>query len=214
MPLIAQIVEPPGGGHQDVHALLQGLHLGALAHAAENDGVAQLQVLAVLVKALLDLEGQLPGGCQHQGADGRVPLVDVAVEPLEDGDGEGGGFAGAGLGATDEVPALERRGHGLGLDGRRLDVAQLIYRAEQLGQQFQFLKCYDSPLQFGFGRFARVCLLYTVFTGNAIPTFRQAAHPGANIAPRPSTVLTPRPEHARIGKSPGRGTRRKPQWNC
>ena len=45
MPLIAQIVEPPGGGHQDVHALLQGLHLGALAHAAEDNGVAQLQVL-------------------------------------------------------------------------------------------------------------------------------------------------------------------------
>ena len=55
MALAAQIVEPTGGGYQDVHTLLQGLHLGGLAHAAEDDGVAQLQVFAVLVEALLDL---------------------------------------------------------------------------------------------------------------------------------------------------------------
>ena len=53
--LVVEVHQPPGGGDQDVHALLQGLHLGGLAHAAKDDGVAQLQVFAVLVEALLDL---------------------------------------------------------------------------------------------------------------------------------------------------------------
>ncbi len=49
-----------------------GLHLGVLAHAAEDDGGAQGQVLAIGLEALLDLEGQLPGGGEDQGADGAA----------------------------------------------------------------------------------------------------------------------------------------------
>ena len=134
MALAAQIVEPTGGGYQDVHTLLQGLHLGGLAHAAEDHRVADVQVFAVLVKALLDLQRQLPGGRQYQRAYGRVPLVHAAVELLEDGDGEGRGLAGAGLSAADQVFSLQYRGDGLGLDGGGLDISQLIHRLEELRQ--------------------------------------------------------------------------------
>ena len=53
--LTAQVVETARRGHQHVHPPLQGLHLGGLAHAAEDDGILDAQVLAILVKALLYL---------------------------------------------------------------------------------------------------------------------------------------------------------------
>ena len=60
--LAVEIQQPPRGGHQDVQAPPDGVHLGLLAHAAEDDGRAQGQVPAVSGEAVLDLDGQLPGG--------------------------------------------------------------------------------------------------------------------------------------------------------
>ena len=68
-----------------------------------------------------------------------------AVEPLEYGDGEGRRLAGAGLGAADQVSPLQHGGDGLGLDGRRHGVPQFVHRAEQLGQQVEFLKSHNVP---------------------------------------------------------------------
>ena len=68
--LLVQVHEPARSGHQDVHPPAQGLHLGVLAHAAEDDGAPQGQVLAVGQEALLDLNGQLPGGGEDQGPQG------------------------------------------------------------------------------------------------------------------------------------------------
>ena len=110
--LAVEVAQAAGGGHQDVHALFQPLHLGSLAHAAEDDGGAQGQVLAIGLKALLDLEGQLPGGGEDQGPDGAA-LGLAAAELLENGGGEGAGLAGAGLGAAQHVPAGQRGGNGL-----------------------------------------------------------------------------------------------------
>jgi hypothetical protein len=42
----------------------------------------------------------------------------VRAEAVEDGEGEGGGFAGAGLGGGDEIAAGEDDGNRLLLDGR------------------------------------------------------------------------------------------------
>ena len=167
--LIAQIVEPARRGHQHVHPPLQRLHLGPLAHAAEDDRVAYAQILAVLVKALLDLQGQLPGGGQHQGADGGVLLVHTAVEPLQNGNGEGRRLAGARLGAADQVSALQHRGDSLGLNGGGLDVPQLLHRPQQLWQKFQFVKCHGVPFWYGFRPGRGAFLLYTLLDGNAIP---------------------------------------------
>ena len=63
-----------------------------------------------------------------------MPPAHMAVEPLENGDGEGRSLAGAGLCAADEVPTIQHRRDGLGLDRRWLHIPQLIHRLEQLGQ--------------------------------------------------------------------------------
>ena len=77
--LIAQVVQPPGGGNEHVHPPLQSLHLGALANAAENHRVPDVQIGSVLIKVFLDLQGQLPGGGQHQSPDGLVGLGDPGL---------------------------------------------------------------------------------------------------------------------------------------
>ena len=45
--LALEVQEPARGGHQDIHALFQLLHLGLLPHPAEDDGGAQGQVPAI-----------------------------------------------------------------------------------------------------------------------------------------------------------------------
>ena len=96
--LIVEVHEPSGGGHQDVYPFFQGLHLGILAHAAEDDGVAQLQVFAIGRETLADLDGKLPGGGEDEGAD-HAGFGHTPAEPLEDGGGKDAGLAGASLGA-------------------------------------------------------------------------------------------------------------------
>ena len=114
--LLVQVCQPARGCHQNIGALLQRLHLGPLAHAAEDDGAAQGKMGAVGGKAVLILDGQLPGGGENQRPD-RVILPALCAEPGENGHGEGAGLSGAGLGAAQYVPARQGGGNGLGLNG-------------------------------------------------------------------------------------------------
>jgi len=66
--LIHQVEQPAGCGNQDIDALREHLDLRALTHAAEYDGMAEAQKLAVCGKALVDLCGQLSCGCDNQSA--------------------------------------------------------------------------------------------------------------------------------------------------
>ena len=131
MPLAAQVVEAARRGGQHVHALLQGLHLGPLSHAAEDDRVADGEVFAVQVEILLDLQGQLPCGRQDQGADGALccraaVLFQLAIQILQDGNGEGRRLAGARLGAANQVAARQHRRDGGGLDGGGFCIVHLM----------------------------------------------------------------------------------------
>ena len=123
--LVVQVHQPAGGGHQNVHAPAQGLHLGVLAHAAEDDGVAQGQIFAIGLKALADLDGQLPGGGEYQSPDGAAG-DSLGGEPLEDGGGEGAGLARARLGAAQHVPARQSGGDGFFLNGGGGVIVQLL----------------------------------------------------------------------------------------
>ena len=131
IPLADQVVQAAGAGHQDVHALFQLFHLGRLTHPAEDDGGPQGQVLAVLLKAGLDLEGKLPGGGQDQRADGPRLPGGPGPQQVQHGQGEGRRLAGAGLGAAQQVLALQHRGDGPRLDGGGLFIAGLGHRPQE-----------------------------------------------------------------------------------
>jgi hypothetical protein len=84
-------------------------------------------VPAVVAEALLDLDGKLPGGSQDQRA-GRLGLTGTPRfgQTLEDGKGEGGRLAGAGLGDAQQVTAFEQERNGLLLDRSGRFVAFLL----------------------------------------------------------------------------------------
>ena len=136
-----QVEEPPGRRHQHVHAAAQRLHLGALADAPEDDLAAHAAPRRVAAEALGDLGGQLAGGSQDQGADRPAAVVGLDAQQLvEDGEREGRGLAGAGLGAGEQVAGLQRVGNGPSLDGSRLGVAELLEHGDQLGVELEALE--------------------------------------------------------------------------
>ena len=93
------VVDTAGGTDDDLGAVLEGLHVIPDAGAA-NAGVAlDLHEVTDGDHNLLDLLGQLAGG----GEDESLAGLDVRVDLLENGDGEGGGLAGTGLGLGDHV---------------------------------------------------------------------------------------------------------------
>ena len=137
--LLVVVQQAARRGHQDVHALAQAVDLRLHAHAAEHHHAGDGQVLAVGAHALLHLRGQFTCGREDEGADGdapaRVALGRLRRQPVQHGQCEAGGLAGACLGAGHEVSALEHGGDGLRLDGCG-DVVALIAHGtqERLGQ--------------------------------------------------------------------------------
>ena len=124
---------------------MQGLHLGNLGDAAEDDGAAQMGVAAVGVEALLDLQSELPGGGEDEGANRPGSPQRLPVDPanrifcqaLEDRQCERRRFAGPGLGAAHQIPSLQHRRDGLFLNGGRGGIPFLLHRFEQGGHQLQ-----------------------------------------------------------------------------
>jgi len=95
------VVNTAGGTDNDLGTLLESLHVVADV-GATNAGVAlDLHEVADGDNDLLDLLSKLAGGSEDQGLAG----LDAGVDLLEDGDGEGGGLAGTGLGLGDNVVA-------------------------------------------------------------------------------------------------------------
>ena len=61
----------------------------------------------------MDLRDKLTGGREDDGLDS----FDVRVNPIEDGNGEGGGLASTGLGLGNDIVSLEDGDDGALLDG-------------------------------------------------------------------------------------------------
>ena len=59
----------------------------------------------------------------------------VGRQQLQQGQREGGGLAGSGLGAGHQIASFEHDGNGLGLDGGGDLVALLAHGAQQLGHE-------------------------------------------------------------------------------
>ena len=130
-----EVEEAAGGGDDDVGALFEGFDLLAVADAAIEEGDLVAAVLAVVFEGLGDLVGEFAGGLEDE-ADGAAGGFVLG----EGGEGEGGGFAGAGLGGPDDVPAFQDEWNGLGLDGGRGGVAGLGDGFEDRVRQSQFRK--------------------------------------------------------------------------
>src|SRR5690606_19637473 len=94
------IDEAAGRGHEDIHPAFEGVALPAIAHAAIDDADAEVRELCKLRQHLGRLGGEFAGGFKDKQARAAGGM---AAEPLDDGQTEGGGLAGAGLGGADDI---------------------------------------------------------------------------------------------------------------
>ncbi len=121
--------QPPRGGHHDLGLFLQLVDLGVDGLAAvEAHHPHTLLKGAQVPQFVLDLDGQLPGGGQHQAGDvggGRVGV-------LHHGDAKGEGLAGPSGGLGNHVLPVHKPGDGPGLDGGGLHIALLLDGPHQL----------------------------------------------------------------------------------
>ena len=142
VPLPDEVEQPPGGGDEDVHARLHALNLRRHAHAAEDDGGGELQVAPVVLRRFLHLRGQLARGGEHQRAYGAGALGFALREQLQHGQHERGGFARAGLRASEQVAAVKHERNGLLLNRSGGAVALFAHGLKNGGRQLQFFKCH------------------------------------------------------------------------
>jgi hypothetical protein len=139
VPLLDEVEEPPGRRHHHVDAVAQRLDLRVLPHASEDHRHAHLGVAAVGRQALADLHGELARGREDQRVRpaGRAARRSADLvrgdQPLDQGQRERRGLAGAGLGAAEHVATLERGRDRALLDRRRRAVALLGEGLEERG---------------------------------------------------------------------------------
>ena len=116
--MLHEVFEPPGSGHEDVDALVEGTLLSAVSNPAVDGVDASADRFGERSEFLLDLLGEFPGGGQDERA-GAVPagLVDLG----EQGKAEGKCLAGPGRGLAGHVPTRESVGDRGFLDRERLD---------------------------------------------------------------------------------------------
>ena len=124
---IYHVIHAAGGTDDDVHALLEFRHVVADVSAADARVTFNVHVVAKCNDDLLYLLRKLPG----RGKDECLRSFDTKVDLLENGNGEGGGFAGAGLGLCDDIMTLHHGDDSTLLDGgRSLETAVLSRRGD------------------------------------------------------------------------------------
>ena len=105
-----QIEQAAGRRHDDVRVAAQRLHLRSLADAAEYDRALRGNVDAVVGEVVRDLGRQLARRREHQRARSPALPARLARQAVEDRQSEGGGLAGSGLRAPENVaPGQEVR---------------------------------------------------------------------------------------------------------
>ena len=120
--LVGQVDEPAGGADDDLDAGAEGLDLGLVGPAAEDDGDAHGQALGRGRQVLGDLERKLTGRGDDEGlrlARGLelvVPGLTGRHDALHERDAEAEGLARPGLGLADDVGPLQGDGQRHGLD--------------------------------------------------------------------------------------------------
>ena len=148
---LAEVVEQATRrGDDDVDAATQRVDLRREADAAIDGGRTDAAVGAVDADALLDLERELAGRGEDEGADrsARLARIDrlVGAEQLEHRQHECRRLAGAGLGAGHEVTAGQDERDRLVLDGGGLGVALVRDGAEEHGREPELIEGHEGTV--------------------------------------------------------------------
>ena len=128
VPLVDEVDEAAGRGHEDVGPAAKRGLLGLHAHTADHRGALVAGAARDRGADVLDLLGKLAGG-GHDEHERAVAALGVG-QAAHRGQQERGGLAGAGLGGGKKVAALEDIRDGLRLDGGGLGVAELLHGGE------------------------------------------------------------------------------------
>ncbi len=132
--LLPRVIEQPAGRRdENVHAAPQRVHLGLHADAAVDERRTELEMLAVRAHVLVHLRGEFPR--RRDDEDAHRTRSRALRQPLENGQREAGGLAGARLGGAEQIATAQDDRNGLRLDGGGLGVALLCDSAQQLGAQ-------------------------------------------------------------------------------
>lgn len=127
------VQQAAGSGHQDVRVGRQLRKLGVQRVAAHQGGDPQVGIPPDLPDDAVGLEGELPGGGQHQAA--RARPQGMRLQAVDEGDGKRGGFAGPRAGHAHDVVARQDEGHRPPLDGGGQAVALALDAAHDGGGQ-------------------------------------------------------------------------------
>ena len=113
-----QVADAAGCADDDIGAAAHRLGLAEAAGAADDDDGPQPGAGRHLSQRLIDLQGEFPCGCQDQRPRGERRGADVfRGQMLQHGQHEGEGFAGSGLGNTQQILAGEQGWNGGDLNG-------------------------------------------------------------------------------------------------
>ena len=127
--LVHQIKQAPGCRHQNIDAAPNGIHLWLLTNTAKDHCMFEPAELAEFTEFFINLRRQFAGRRQHEYA--YESLDGIGAQRLNNGYDKGSGFAGAGLGATHDIPPIQDLRNGLGLYRCRLGIPGLLDHAKQ-----------------------------------------------------------------------------------
>jgi hypothetical protein len=151
--LADQVLQPAGGGHDQVHAAVEGLDLPGDGDPAVDRGDPQPERGRERAQLQLDLAGQLPGRHEHQAPGQRgAPAAGRRRDPAQERQAERERLARAGLAAPEHVAAGEGVGDGPRLDRERRDQPAAGGRRDQLGGQAEVREGRSGPRRSGPGR--------------------------------------------------------------
>src|SRR5271157_4174790 len=186
-----EIEQSAGRGDHHVGAAGDLGLLVAERDAADQERDAQLVIGAVFGEGLLDLGREFAGRLEDEGSGHSRPGA-APLEHGKHGQSEGGGLAGARLGDSENVAALQSVGNGLRLDGGRGVVTRCFDRVEHFFAQAEFAKFHFFSHREDFC--ARVWGMGASETARLVRgavAFRDHAKRTANAAPEPSFALGP-----------------------